>query len=95
MSVQVITKPDLQVTGIRLLAPPAGNNFPDGVPATAIPTVPTPPQTATLKPGQWIMDPSQEFVLILDSALGLVLYQNIGGGDPTSGQFQGDVCVGP
>jgi hypothetical protein len=41
--------------------------------------------------GQWIMDPSNEYVLILTSTSGLVLYQVVGAGDPTKGQFQGNV----
>ena len=94
MSVTVITNPGLRVTGATLLAP-ASTQFPQGIPATVIPTVPVPPTVGTLKTGQWIMDPSGEFVLILDGQKGLVLYQVVGAGDPTSGQFQGLAVWGP
>jgi hypothetical protein len=98
MSVTVTTSANLQVTGITLLAPPAGNTFPGGVPSTAVATVP-PPQISqtwpsTLRVGQWIMDPSGQFVLILEANKGLSLYQ-VSSGNPTSGSFQGDNVFGP
>ena len=77
------------------MAPSTSTQFPNGIPAVALQTVPVPPKTATLKPGQWIMDPSGEFVLILDAQKGLVLYQVVGNSDPTSGQFQGLAVWGP
>jgi len=90
MSIPVTVNPKLQITtGILVMAP--GN-----VPATAIPTVPGGghPTTATLTMGQWIMDPSHEYVLTLTSQ-GLILYQVMGNGDPTTGQFRGTVEWGP
>ena len=100
MSVTVITKPSSQVTtGITLMAPP-NNQYPEGIRATAIPTVltptlpPTPPSPTTLTVGQWIMDPSGDFVLILESTNGLSLYRVVSG-NPTTGQFQGVAVFGP
>ena len=97
MSTTVITQPGLQVHGTTTLMAPPANQFPEGVLATVLPTIPTPtiPPTGsspvTLKMGQWIMDPSKEYVLILTSTSGLVLYQVVGAGDPTTGKFQGNV----
>lgn len=97
MSTTVITQPGLQVHGTMTLMAPPANQFPQGVLATVLPTIPTPtiPPTdgspVTLKMGQWIMDPSNEYVLILTSTSGLVLYQVVGAGDPTTGKFQGNV----
>ena len=97
MSTTVITQPGLQVHGTMTLMAPPANQFPQGVLATVVPTMPTPtlpptgPEPPTLKLGQWIMDPSKEYVLILTNTNGLVLYQVVGAGDPTSGQFQGNV----
>lgn len=97
-SVQVITNPKLQVTngGISLLGP--GN-----VPGIAFPTVPGGgnPTTASLTLGQWIIDPTNEYVLILvppgldQTPPGLSLYQVVGNGDPTTGQFNGSLKWGP
>ena len=94
MSVTVITNPGLRVTGATLMAP-SSTQFPQGVPSTVVTTIPVPPTTATLKQGQWIMDPSGEYVLILDGQKGLVLYQVVGNGDPNSGKFLGLAVWGP
>ena len=88
-AVTVTTNPQLQITtGIQLMTS-------DG-PGIAIPTAPGGgnPTTATLTMGQWIMDPTHEYVLMLTSQ-GLVLYQVIGNGDPTTGRFQGSIKWGP
>jgi hypothetical protein len=75
---------------------PVTSDFPQGVPAVAVPVVPVPPTTYTLKTGNWIQDPSGEYVLILDGENGLVLYQVMGKGqDPSSGSFQGLAKWGP
>lgn len=99
-SVSVTTPSNLQVKGITLMATPQGNVYPQGVPSTAVPTVP-PPTTApsatsqvTLTVGQWIVDPSGKFVLILEQNKGLSLYRVISG-SPTSGSFQGTNVFGP
>jgi len=94
----VTTNPNLQVTGTTMMAPPIGNTFPRGIPATAIPTVlppqPGPSWPTTLTIGQWITDPTRKFVLILEATTGLSLYQ-VESGDPTSGSFVGDAVFGP
>jgi len=107
MSVPVITAATSQVTGIPLMAPPSGNTFPLGVRATAIQTVPapttapTPSSPITLKMGQWILDPSGIYVLILENNLsiggnqGLSLYRVIQGNPVTDGKFVGDNVYGP
>lgn len=95
MSTTVITNPGARVTGVPLMASSSSTQFPHGIPAVAIPTVPLPPTSPTLKPGQWIMDPSGEFVLILDADQGLILYQVVGNGDPTTGKFEGLAVWGP
>ena len=98
MTVTVTTSPSLQVTGITLMAPPIGNTNTGGIPSTAVPTVPAPQvgssSPTTLKVGQWIMDPSGQYVLILESTKGLSLYE-VKSGSPTSGSFQGDNVFGP
>lgn len=100
MTVTVTTKSTLQVTGIILMAPPLGNVYSQGIRSTAVPTVP-PPTTApspnspsTLTAGQWIMDPTGNFVLILEANKGLSLYR-VMSGSPTSGSFQGMNVFGP
>lgn len=98
MPVTVTTNPSSQVTnGITMMAPP-NNLYPEGIRATSVPTVPTPtlPPTTSLTNltvGQWMMDPSGDFVLILDSN-GLTLYRVVTG-NPTSGSFQGVAVFGP
>ena len=98
MTVPVTTSPNLQVTGITLMAPQTGNTFPGGIPSTAVPTVPAPQISTTwpttLKIGQWIIDPSGQYVLILEDKKGLSLYQ-VSSGNPTSGSFQGVNVFGP
>jgi hypothetical protein len=94
MSITVSTPANLRITTGMLLTGQPTNNFPQGTPAIALPTVPVPPTVATLTMGQWIMDPSGEYVLML-SQQGLVLYQVIGNGNPTTGQFQGLAVWGP
>jgi hypothetical protein len=103
VTVPVSTPANLQVTGITLMAPPLGNVYSQGIRSTAVPTVP-PPTTApgpgtqvTLTIGQWIMDPTGNFVLILENnqtTKGLSLYR-VMSGSPTSGSFQGTHVFGP
>jgi len=101
-TVPVNTPANLQVTGITLMATPQGNNYPQGVSSTAVPTVP-PPTTAptssspvTLTIGQWIMDPTGKIVLILELNKGLSLYRvATNSPSPTSGSFQGIQVFGP
>jgi len=96
----VTTAASLQVTGITLMAPPSGHVYPLGIRSTAVPTVqppttaPSPSSPATLTVGQWIMDPSGNFVLILEADKGLSLYR-VMSGNPTSGSFQGLNVFGP
>ena len=99
-TITVTTNPTLQVTGIPLMAPPVGNVYSQGVRSTAVPTVP-PPTVApgpgspvTLQVGQWIIDPTGNFVLILEAVKGLSLYR-VMSGSPTSGSFQGINVFGP
>ena len=99
-TVTVTTTPTLQVIGITLMAPPSGHVYPLGIRATAVLTVqppstaPTPSSPTTLTVGQWIMDPSGNFVLILEGNKGLSLYR-VMSGNPTSGSFQGLNVFGP
>jgi len=96
--VPVITNPKLQVTngGILLIGP-------GSVPGIAFPTVPGGgnPTTPSLTQGQWIIDPTNEYVLILvppklpQTPPGLSLYQVVGAGNPASGQFNGSLEWGP
>ncbi len=98
----ITTNPSLQVTGLTLMAPPLGNVFSQGIRSTAVPTVPAPTSApsptspSTLTIGQWIMDPTGNFVLILEANKGLSLYRlNSGSPSPTSGSFQGTSVAGP
>ena len=101
-TIPVSTPSNLQVTGITLMATPQGNVFSQGVPSTAVPTVP-PPTTAptsnsqvTLTTGQWIMDPSGKVVLILENNKGLSLYRvATNSPSPSTGSFQGIQVFGP
>ncbi len=103
-TVSVTTPANLQVTGITMMATPQGNVYSQGVRSTAVPTVP-PPTTAptanspvTLTIGQWIMDPTGNFVLILELNKGLSLYRvatGPGNPSPTSGSFNGTNVFGP
>ena len=101
-TVSVSTPSNLQVTGITLMATPQGNVYAQGVRSTAVPTVPRPTTApgpgspVTLTTGQWIMDPTGNFVLILEANKGLSLYRVITG-SPTSGSgsFQGVNVFGP
>ena len=103
-TVSVSTPANLQVTGITLMATPQGNVYSQGVRSTAVPTVPpptsapTPATPVTLTIGQWIMDPTGNFVLILELNKGLSLYRvatGNGNPSPTSGSFQGTNVFGP
>ena len=101
-TIPVTTAPNLQVTGITLMATPQGNVYSQGVRSTAVPTVPAPTTAptanspVTLTIGQWIMDPTGNFVLILELNKGLSLYRvAVGSPSPTSGSFQGTNVFGP
>lgn len=83
LSSEVVTvnlDPAAQVTGTPMLTP--------GSTATAVPAVAEPVNgegEATLVPGQWMMDPMGEYVLVLggtEPATGLCLYQVIGANQP-------------
>ena len=101
-TVSVSTPANLQVTGTPMMATPQGNVYSQGVNSTAVPTVPPPstPPTSnspfTLSIGQWIMDPTGKFVLILEANKGLSLYRVAATSpSPTSGSFQGTNVFGP
>lgn len=99
-TVPVSTPSTLQVTGLTLMATPQGNVYPQGVKSTAVPTVqppttaPAPGSPATLTIGQWIVDPTGNFVLILEANKGLSLYR-VMGGSVASGSIQGMNVFGP
>lgn len=96
----VTVNPKLQVTGTIMMAPPVGNTYPRGIRSTSLPTVP-PPQAGTSWPttltvGGWILDPSGQYVLLLDDTNGLTLYQLASDSpSPTTGTFEGDAIYGP
>lgn len=97
----ITVNPQLQVTtGTVMIAPPVGNTYPQGIRATSLETVP-PPQISkswptTLKVGEWMMDPSSKFVLLLDNTNGLTLYQlTATSPSPTTGSFYGNAIYGP